>query len=288
MARAALARRIIVLTAGAVIFSCGGEVVRLGDEEAGAGVAAGTGGSSGAVGAGAATGAVSGGGASGGVSGASGGVSGASGMDAGPDDAAGAPDSCQPGLVKANEVVWIGDTWIYFPGDQYTRVQDYARNAGALGDGEGYVVLAQPSHFMADVAQQYRSREAGSTKVKVLVMDGGTWDTIIGGGSDASVATAADNFAELLAEVASDGSVEQVIYYLMPELPNIPGVAKLREKVQPACEASVVPCYFLDLQPIWQGHPEYTDGSGIQASQAGARAIADAIWAIMQDNCIAQ
>jgi hypothetical protein len=36
------------------------------------------------------------------------------------------------------------------------------------------------------------------------------------------------------------------------------------------------------------GHPEYTDGSGIQASEAGATVIAEEIWRIMQDNCIAQ
>jgi hypothetical protein len=47
-----------------------------------------------------------------------------------------------------------------------------------------------------------------------------------------------------------------------------------------------VPCHFLDLQPRWAGHPEYSDG--IQASSAGASVIADSIWSIMQDECIAQ
>jgi hypothetical protein len=55
-----------------------------------------------------------------------------------------------------------------------------------------------------------------------------------------------------------------------------------------SCEQSAVPCHFLDLDPLWQGHPEYTDGSGVQASEAGAIVIADQIWAIMEANCIAQ
>jgi hypothetical protein len=53
-----------------------------------------------------------------------------------------------------------------------------------------------------------------------------------------------------------------------------------------SCEQSAVPCHFLDLEPLWQGHPEYT--AGIQASEAGAIVIADEIWAIMEGNCIAQ
>ncbi len=44
-----------------------------------------------------------------------------------------------------------------------------------------------------------------------------------------------------------------------------------------------------DLEPLWDGNEEaYTDNSGVQASEAGARVIADAIWDVMQDNCIAQ
>jgi hypothetical protein len=49
-----------------------------------------------------------------------------------------------------------------------------------------------------------------------------------------------------------------------------------------------VPCYFIDLQVLWVGHPEYTAPDGIQASDAGARAIADAIWDVMVEHCIAQ
>jgi hypothetical protein len=74
----------------------------------------------------------------------------------------------------------------------------------------------------------------------------------------------------------------------MPELPTIPGVATMRPLFEQACAESVVPCHFLDLQPLWLGHPEYTAPDGIQSSEAGARVIADSIWAIMQDNCIAQ
>jgi hypothetical protein len=55
-----------------------------------------------------------------------------------------------------------------------------------------------------------------------------------------------------------------------------------------ACEASVVPCHFLDLQPLWQGRSELTAPDGIQPSELGAMLIGSEIWSIMVNNCIAQ
>jgi hypothetical protein len=202
---------------------------------------------------------------------------------AGPDGGA-----CPHGQVQASEVLWIGDSWITMTGTQHTGVRDLARAAGAIGPNDDYVVVAIGGTTMAMIADQYNTREAGATKVKVLIMDGGGWDTILAGGSDASVASAGEAFRQHLAKVASDGTVKHIIYFLYPELVTIPGVAALRPVMQQACTASTVPCHFLDLQPLWVGHPEYTDGTNIQASEAGSQVIAREIWAIMQLNCIAQ
>jgi hypothetical protein len=193
---------------------------------------------------------------------------------------------CTTGQVSADQVLWLGDSWILMPGNQRTRVRDLARKAGALGPNEDYVNAAAPAATMAAIANQYTARRVTATKV--LILDGGTWDTIVANGSDASVTGAADAFRQLLARVASDGTVEQVIYFLMPELSGIPGVAKLRPLVQQACSESSVPCHFLDLQPLWAGHPEYTASGDTFASDAGGQVLGDAIWAIMQTNCIAQ
>jgi hypothetical protein len=160
-----------------------------------------------------------------------------------------------------------------------------------IGESEEYANLAEPAVYLSDIIEQYEARQAGTTKVKVLLMDGGTWDTIMADpaiGLDATVRGVVAEFQEFLAKVASDGTVEHIVYFLMPELPRIPGVRELRPGLQDACENSTVPCYFLDLQPLWEGHPEYTDVSEIQSSEAGAIVIADEIWRIMQQNCIAQ
>ncbi|MEI9937884.1 MAG: SGNH/GDSL hydrolase family protein [Pseudomonadota bacterium] len=208
--------------------------------------------------------------------------------------AAGTSQMCAHAEIFANEVLWIGDSWIQRPGTQHVRVRDLAREAGTIGGDEDYVDLAADASSMAMVAKQYDSRELGSTKVKVLLMDGGTWDPIAAqmlGGSSA-VAAAIDNsisaFEQFLTTVANDGTVEHVVYFLVPELATVPGVATMRPRLQQVCANSSVPCHFIDLQPYWADHPEYTAADGIQSSEAGAVVIADLIWGSMQENCIAQ
>jgi hypothetical protein len=53
-------------------------------------------------------------------------------------------------------------------------------------------------------------------------------------------------------------------------------------------DTQTVPCYFIDLQPLWEGHPEYTAADTINPSAEGAEVIAQSIWNVMQQNCIAQ
>ena len=99
---------------------------------------------------------------------------------------------------------------------------------------------------------------------------------------------AASAFSQHLAKVASDGTVEHVLYFLPPELSTIPGVVELRPLVEQACAQSTVPCHFLDLNRLWTGHPEYTGAGAFLPTDAGAVVLGDAIWALMQQNCVAQ
>lgn len=209
----------------------------------------------------------------------------------GASDGGGSGDSgavpCTRGQVKAAEVIWMGDTWVTVPGTQVRRVRDHARTAGAIGPTDEYVVVAEAGKDMAAIAKQYQIQQAGPTDVKVAIMAGGTWDTIWQGEGDAVIANVVATFGTLLDQMAADGTVQHVIYFLCPELPGIPGVATLRPLLRQACEDdSPVPCRFLDLQPLWR--PEYTAATGYQATDAGAVVIGDAIWKVMQDNCIAQ
>jgi hypothetical protein len=202
-----------------------------------------------------------------------------------------APDGtgCVRGQVKANEVLWIGDSWILVPSPTLdTRVRDLARRAGAIGPSEGYVSAAAAGAYMSDIARQYDNRQAGAIRVKVLLMDGGTWDTIMDGDSDVVISRVVSTFERHLAKVYDDGTVGHIVYFLCPPLANITGVAALRSPLQAACALSKVPCHFLDLQQVWADHPEYTASGDFFPSETGANVLAEEIWRIMQDNCIAQ
>jgi hypothetical protein len=197
--------------------------------------------------------------------------------------------ACAHAQLNANEVLWIGDSWILAPGSQHTRVRDLARAAHAIGANNDYTIGAVAASTMTAIADQYAAQEAMAVKVKVVIMDGGTWDTIVTNGASDTVTSVASTFNQFLAQVASDGTVEHVVYFLTPELPGIPGVAALRPLMQQACVQSRVPCHFLDLTPLWAGHADYTLAGAVPVpTEAGGDVIADAIWSIMQQSCVAQ
>ena len=199
------------------------------------------------------------------------------------------PSCPEHGAVAANEVVWIGDGWLT-TGVQVTNVMDQARAIGAIGPNDDYVDLADNGAPMSTIASQYSTAASAATQPKVLIMDGGTIDTF-GGASDATVRTVTSTFSQLLARIATDGTVSHIIYIMVPELSGIMGVTALRPPFQTACAQSAVPCHFIDLQPIWAeggGHPEYTASNGILPTASGAQAMATAIWKMMQSSCIAQ
>jgi hypothetical protein len=191
--------------------------------------------------------------------------------------------------VLASEVLWIGDSWVQSPGTQRDYVRDQARLAQTLGMTEDYDSVAVAAAYMDDVSQQYADREI-TNPLKVILMDGGTWDPIAAQTLGASVDDAMDSsiarFQQFLADVAADGSVEHIVYFLPPPLPLIPS-EQMQPRLLDACAQSEVPCHFLDLKDVWENHPEYTQMS-IQASPAGGTEIGKRIWEIMQTECIAQ
>ena len=265
-----------------LVLSCGGQRIRLGDGIGDGGAATAAGGRTGSHG-----------GAGGSSAHGGTGKIPASGGGAGGDGASGG-ESCSRGQVSADEVLWIGDSWIIDPGSQRTTVKDLAFAAGTIAANEEYPSSAAAGASMAMIAQQYETRAGGTPKLKVLLMDGGTWDPIAAELTGSSVAAAIDqsiaDFQQFLSKVAIDGTVEHIVYFLVPELMNIPGVAEMRPRLTQACANSSVPCHFIDLQEVWkQGDPAtYTASNDILPSADGGVAIGQAVWATMQAHCIAQ
>jgi hypothetical protein len=91
--------------------------------------------------------------------------------------------------------------------------------------------------------------------------------------------------------MAEDG-VAQVLYVFYPT-PLLDGVREridaLRPLIQGVCEASPVPCHFLDLRPTFEGHySEYIQSGGLNPTAEGSQATAAVIWETMLELCVAQ
>jgi lysophospholipase L1-like esterase len=276
-----------------------------------------TGGSGGAIGGAAGSGAsgasetggMGGGGPAGGGAGGSGAITGgmagtASGGSGGaPVAGGGGAPACAKGVTKGSEVLLIGDSFIALSRDISEDLNTLARNAGTLEAGESYrdssVSGTQLSGGISpQIPQQYVNAQRQGP-VKVVIMDGGGNDMLNNTCSDPPTAScqaiqnAVAAVEDLFSTMGDDG-VESVVYFFYPEnQTNATQRAKidvLRTLLQEVCTSAVSPkCYGVDLRPVFVGHfTEYILSDGIHPTAAGSQATAEAIWASMQQNCIAQ
>lgn len=208
------------------------------------------------------------------------------------------PSACVRGNVSANQVLLLGDSFFASSHQITAYLEGFARSAGALPSGERYrdnSRLTANGLANGGIADEYAAALA-EAEVKVVIMSAGGADILVGNcdTADAScpaIAGAAAAARDLLDKMAADG-VARVVYAFYPDPFDTNLRAKvdaLRPLVQSACESSAVSCLFLDLRPAFADHyAEYTQADGINPTQAGAQASAQAIWNLMQSECIAQ
>ena len=209
--------------------------------------------------------------------------------------------SCVRGQVGANEVLFLGDSFIATSHQITLDVENLARQAGSIAVNELYrdnsattgnaLALAAPK-----IADQYTKGQTDSP-VKVVIMNGGGADVLLGTCDNPPTANcqivvdAAAAAEQLLSQMAQDG-VQHVVYFFYPEPVDVVVQAKmdvLRPLIQGACESSPVPCHWLDLQPTFAGHyADYVLADGMNPTDVGSAATAAAIWTTMQENCVAQ
>jgi hypothetical protein len=206
--------------------------------------------------------------------------------------------ACTSGTVGANQVVVLGDSFFAVSHEITAFLEEQARAAGALSPGERYrdnSSLLDNALEGDGILQQYEEALA-EAPVEVVIMNGGGADMLVrscepiepecGAIVDATAA-ATDLFARM-----AEGGVAHVLYVFYPD----PVEAELREKVdllrpqiEALCADSPVPCHFLDLRPTFSGrYDEYILSDGMNPTTAGSEAAAGAIWAAMQQYCLAQ
>lgn len=98
---------------------------------------------------------------------------------------------------------------------------------------------------------------------------------------------------ELLQDMKATG-VSDVIWFWYPHRPNGDGT-DINDYTYPMLEAlakslstDTFHVVIIDTVPLFEGHPEYFYTDGIHANDMGEVKIADAVWKVMKDNCIAQ
>jgi hypothetical protein len=226
-------------------------------------------------------------------SGGRGGTGGAGGVAAGAGGkgGAGGNGTCQKGEVAGNQVLLIGDSFIALNRSITNELQRLARAAGALDQNETYQDRSVSGTTLANnqIPGQYTG---ASGMIEVVLMDGGGNDCLLNNAGDAAVTAATSLF-----QTMGQRGTESVVYFFYPDPQGSLGMGSLktcldgiRPRMKTLCESLSSPkCYFIDLRPVFDGHySEYIMSDGIHPTTAGGAAVAQAVWQVMQQNCIAQ
>lgn len=231
-----------------------------------------------------------------------------------------------PCLSDANQIVMIGDSYVNwvshtFPTDMNAAtsltIEDFA--IGGTSMGSGGIGLIPP---------QFDTALAKHPNLIAIIMDGGGNDILVpdtfqfpqGGqckmmGAQSPsipdcqkiVAKALDAGTALFLHMADKG-VKDAVYFFYPHVPlNTPvggtdpngmldyALPKIKGSCDGAHEASVqanpekpIRCHFVDLVPVFEGHPDYFAPTDIHPNSTGSKAMAAAIWTKMKQDCVAQ
>ena len=283
---------------------------------AAAGASAGRSAAAGSGGAGAAGSAATGGAGAPAASGGSGGGAAGSAGSAG----ATAPAVKPPCLKKPSQLVALGDSYLNWI--THTFPEDFEKEfggkyrmyaVGAASMGSGGITGLIPDQLTAAVQED--------PDIIASVLTGGGNDILIADavkypGSDTckdrtdspSVKACQDVVSNALAaagklmKTAADAGVRDVIYIYYPHIPgggfggmnpnvlldySMPMARDLCEQAE-ANTAGKLRCYFLPLQPIFEGHTEWFADDGIHENSAGSAVMAKETVKLLKEKCIAQ
>ncbi|HVW24420.1 MAG TPA: SGNH/GDSL hydrolase family protein [Polyangiaceae bacterium] len=248
----------------------------------------------------------------GGTSGASaGGAAGSAGMGGG--GGTGGMAAEKPACLKnSSEVVFLGDSYVNYdvahPALQLLVAQDAVKD-GALMSGQAYRSYAVAGATMAAaslnmIPPQWPQAKAASADITTVIMDGGGNDVLInnpqckaaGSENDATCKMVVANTVMAVGNLIDDfqkTGVGDLIYFFYPHAPV--GGADISDYalgiLQNSAKVLSTPTfrmYVVDLVPLFDNHPEYYYIDGIHANATGEQVIADAIYQVMKDHCIAQ
>jgi hypothetical protein len=208
-------------------------------------------------------------------------------------------EPCAQGDVAAGEVVVIGDSFFATTHEITAQLEELARAEGALAADQGYrdySNLTENALALGDggIASQYADAVAEGS-VRLVIMNGGGADALAAlcetSDDCPPLPAAAAALEELFRTMAAQGVLE-VVYAFYPDPVDATVRSRidvLRPLIESACANGPVRCHWLDLRDTFAGHyTEYVMGDGLNPTDAGSRATAEAIWATLQGSCLAQ
>lgn len=239
-------------------------------------------------------------------------------LDAAADASAPSEDAAAPSgelcELKPYQVGIMGDSYIHLSGDFTRLLEENARKAGALGAREEYIDRAwsgaamQKDNLLAKAIPTQLpqvladSMRAGPDGLKLIIMTGGGNDVLIDnmecrrltGEVTAQckevVYASLMVIKKLFADMKAAG-IQEVIYFWYPDLGV--GTGKVINDwsiplAKEACDGNTdVRCHFVDTRDGFRGHPEYVKSDTIHPTTAGSKVIADLVWDVMVENCLA-
>jgi hypothetical protein len=208
--------------------------------------------------------------------------------------------SCPASGVTANEVLLLGDSFFATSHQITAFLEALARNADVIQTGERYRDVSRlTNNALAWSGEGIRNQYESATtdaEARVVIMAAGGADALLGtceiiDDQCPAMLEAELAFEELLVTMANDG-ISDVIFVSYPN-PLPPLVREkmdvLRAMLENVCAESPVPCHLVDLRPPFEGnYDEFINSDGLNPSAAGSEASANAIWAAMQEHCVAQ
>ena len=226
-------------------------------------------------------------------------------------------DFKRPCVADGNEVVFIGDSYSDYPVAHQSMasfVEKLAVKDGALKQGDTYrnraelgTTLAAPP---AGIPMQWEDTKS-MKPIKFVVMDGGGNDVLInnqqcraeGAEMKADCKQVVQNSldsAKKLFDSMKETGVSDVVFFWYPHIPG--GFLTQGERgvsisdytypmLVDLAKASSTDTFHVFTVPtveIFEGHPEYFYNDGLHANDMGTAKIAEAIWAVMKENCLGQ
>jgi hypothetical protein len=273
------------------------------------------------------TGGSSGGASTGGVAGSTGGAAGASNTGGATGGSGGsAPIEKPPCLGDPNQLVMIGDSYMNWV--SHTFGADMNAAAGMTIENFAIGGTSMGSGGIGLIAPQFDTALATHPNPIAVIMDGGGNDVLVPDtvqfprGGDCKMMGAQSPTipdcqkivdkalaagTELFIRIAGAG-VKDVMFFFYPHVPLgtlVGGVDPngmldyAIPRIKAACDGAyqlslqldptkTIRCHFIDMVPVFAGHPEYFAPTDIHPNTAGSKAMAAAIWARMKQDCVAQ